>query len=280
MICSFCGQEVKEGAKFCQSCGKSTADMMPASSVAPVAPAMEAPVAPVAPTMEATAAPTIAPVVAAEIPAIDIPAPVASPVVADPYAQQPAVNTYAQPAADPYASNAYAQPAATPFTPVQSAYTQPVSAYAQPTMNNGYAQPATNVYGQNTFNQTAYGNNSAAYTQSGVYTATASASTAAAYAQGVAAQSEEDNKAATPVLVFGIVSLCLSLSCCFSLVGLVFGIVSLVKASALEKANGYLISKAKTGKGLSIAGVIIGAIWTVCGLIFCIALAVAIAEEL
>lgn len=318
MVCSFCNQEIKPGAKFCQSCGcsipaeGSQAAPMVAASAAPAAAPFEsapidaapvaipgidinqaAPAADVAPADSMSVAPAdsvaspaepVSPYAApaVEIPGIEMPTPVSVAPVADSFASQPAVDS------NPYAQNAYAQPNMNTYTQAgvyqqqayggyaqPNTYAQPNS-YAQP-MNNSFAQ--SNIYGQNNssaFVQNSY-NNQSAFTQSGAYTAPQSA---AAFAAAEYAKTEEVNKASTPILIFGIVSLVLSISGAFSLVGLIFGIVSLVKASALEKLNGYLEGKGKTGKGLSIAGVILGAIGTLFGAIISIIFIVLIIEEM
>ncbi len=71
----------------------------------------------------------------------------------------------------------------------------------------------------------------------------------------------------TPILVFGILSLAFALE--LPPLGVVFGIIALVKAGKYFAFVGYPgAGQARTGKGLAKAGVIVGAIMTVLIIVF------------
>ncbi|MBO4422703.1 MAG: zinc ribbon domain-containing protein [Clostridia bacterium] len=88
---------------------------------------------------------------------------------------------------------------------------------------------------------------------------TVTAEAAAEVAEAVPAQND------TPILVLGIVSLAVTLVSCGSLglVGMILGIVAMVKAKKFAEAGGVLEGKAKVGKILGIVGLVIGILATV-----------------
>lgn len=78
----------------------------------------------------------------------------------------------------------------------------------------------------------------------------------------------------TPVLVWGIVGLAFSLTFYLSFLGVIFSIVGLRKANTYNEFTRYAPStKAKIGKRLSIAGIIVGIIMTILLILFIVGLA-------
>lgn len=81
---------------------------------------------------------------------------------------------------------------------------------------------------------------------------------------------------AVPAMVFGIVSLCFALSIYFSLLGVIFGAVALAKVNRYLDRGGAVNGFSKTGRGLGLAGLIVGIVgsvfWT---LIFLLAMCAA-----
>ena len=79
----------------------------------------------------------------------------------------------------------------------------------------------------------------------------------------------------TPVLVWGIVGLAFSLTVYLSFLGIIFSIVGIRKANTYNNFTGYAPStKAKIGRRLSIAGIIVGGIFTVLMIGFIVTIAV------
>ena len=70
---------------------------------------------------------------------------------------------------------------------------------------------------------------------------------------------EKRQKASAQILAFGIVSLVCALTH-FPIVGFIFGLIALIRASRYRKTYGGYDTPVRTGKGLSIAGVILTSI--------------------
>ena len=67
----------------------------------------------------------------------------------------------------------------------------------------------------------------------------------------------------TPVLVWGILGLAFACSFYLSILGIIFSAIAKGKASKYLAEYGMLTGKARTGRGLAIAGLIVGIILTV-----------------
>ncbi len=67
----------------------------------------------------------------------------------------------------------------------------------------------------------------------------------------------------TPILVFGIVALYLACTMVLSFLGIIFGAITLSKARRYLAVTGELAGKAKVGRILGKAGLIVGIIMTV-----------------
>ena len=68
--------------------------------------------------------------------------------------------------------------------------------------------------------------------------------------------SEQSSSNSTTCLIMGIVSVACGCSFYLSLIGIVFGIIGLVKAGKFSSENGSIYGKAKVGKYLSLGGLI------------------------
>lgn len=83
----------------------------------------------------------------------------------------------------------------------------------------------------------------------------------------------------TPVLVWGIIGLAFSCSFVLSFLGIIFSIIGLNKAKNFAAFTGNAYSKqASIGRRLSIAGIIVGAIFTVLFIIY-IAIIIGMAQH-
>ena len=229
MVCSVCGTELKPGDKFCFACGTSVAAMNAAAEAQPEAPAapqpQETPV-PVAAPVQETSIPTVAP-----IPEIQIPT--AAPIQPEQpvYTQQ----VYAQPEVQP-------QPVYTQSEPqVQTMYI-PLDANGQPIPNAQpiFAQPGMQgppAYSAPVYNQ-----------QPPVF---------------VPPTPAQEIPGAKTVLILGIVALCLAVSFFFSVGGIVCGAIALSQAAKILRTYGIIPDKARVGKNLGKAGLIVGIVFSV-----------------
>jgi hypothetical protein len=80
--------------------------------------------------------------------------------------------------------------------------------------------------------------------------------------------SEEYAKKANSILVMGIVSLICGTVIFIGTVGLVMGIINLLKANKFIKLVGPVFVKVRIGKGLSIAAIVFGSVITLYWLFF------------
>ncbi len=66
----------------------------------------------------------------------------------------------------------------------------------------------------------------------------------------------------TPILVFGILSLCFACTFFLSFLGIIFGAISQSKSKTALSSNGSLSGKARTGRILGKVGLILGIVMT------------------
>ena len=281
MVCSFCGSEINEGDKFCMVCGTAVQAANEAAEAA--AGAAPAPVSEAVPA-EASSEPAASEIQMPEVQAPDIPEVTIGeqPQVAgtmDPAAAQAPVTPEAtvQKAGAYFADQQNApapEPAPTPApapTPVyaQTAEGQPV--YGQPVYGQPvYAQPQPQpVVGQPVYAQPVYAQPQPQPVEGQPVYAQPM------YSQPVVAPVVNTGNT-TPNLVYGIVSLCLSLTFWLSIGGIVLGAIGLAKSNETLATYGTIDTKGKIGRHLSRAGLISG---IVMGVILIIAIFAYLAEE-
>lgn len=131
---------------------------------------------------------------------------------------------------------------AVPTETVAPSYTEPT-----PAAQTSYQQPANTAYQQPNYQQPSY--QQPTYQQ---------ASYQANYSTPMS-EGEAGRSPAKSALILGIIGLVLDFTTYFSIVGLILGIIGLVKASASKKA-GFKGGLRGAGFGLSLAAVILGGI--------------------
>lgn len=262
MKCSFCGNENDDTALFCTMCGKTLTKETEADN--PVTLQQSAFVQQEASQMydRQNSSPysqqTTSPYYQTESPYYQGSSPYAqqsSQQASSPYAQQ-----FSQQVSSPYAQQQVSSPyAQQPSQQVSSPYAQQTSSpYVQESMY--MQQPVNNQ--QTGYNQAVYGQNPQFGPFGGFQGAGAYGSAPGVYYGSVVSSNSQGGIA---VMVLGIVSLALSVTWIYwitSTAGLIVGIIGLVKAHTYKVKTGSLEGKARVGKGLSLAGTILGGIWT------------------
>ncbi len=250
MVCSFCGSEIKDGDKFCMVCGTAVEAMNNAAATPIDMPEVKGP----------------------DIPEVTFGTPDTSVTPEEPagayFSDQqsgPAAGPVPEPvyaAPQPDAQPMYGQPAYAQPTPSQPVYGQPV-----------YAQPAP---GQPVYGQPVYAQPQPMPVMDGqpVYAQPAPGQQPM-YGQPVPPQGGVVMNS-TPNLVFGIVSLCLSITFWLSIPGIVLGAIGLSKSNETLSTYGMLDNKGKVGRHLSRAGLITGIVMAV---FFVIVILAYMAEE-
>ena len=258
MVCSFCGSEINEGDKFCMVCGTAVQAANAAATAA------------------AGAAPAPAPAEApAEAPAADIQMPeVQAPDIPEvTIGEQPQVAGTMDPAAAqaPVTPEAPAQAAGAYFADQQNAPAPEPAPTPAPAPTPVYAQTAEGqpVYGQPVYGQPVYAQPQPQPVEGQPVYAQPM------YSHPVVAPVVNTGNT-TPNLVYGIVSLCLSLTFWLSIGGIVLGAIGLAKSNETLATYGTIDTKGKIGRHLSRAGLISG---IVMGVILIIAIFAYLAEE-
>lgn len=254
MKCAFCGAELKDGAKFCLVCGSS----MPVAGQNPVS--LDKNNAGGSTNNTSYSQNPAGSYSSGDMYSQNRPNPYAPPSNNNTTAFSQGQNN--SPYSQPGSNTAYAQP-----NNSIPAYAQPnnsIPAYAQPNNNiPAYAQPAPT-------NNRQY---SPAYNQSGqqenILPAYSRPNTALPANQQYMTFSPAEEREYSNILAFGIAGLACSVTFIFSVVGLVFGILGLVKSNNHVRTYGYYRSgKVRTGHGLAMGGTIVGAIFLTIFLIF------------